>query len=41
MATADAAGTHVVEEFTLAGTQVLLSKAQLFAELDELENRPA
>jgi Uma2 family endonuclease len=40
MATADAAGTHVVEAFTLPGTSVLLSKAQLFAELDELERLP-
>jgi hypothetical protein len=41
MATADAAGTHVVEEFNLPGTQVCLTRAELFAELDELENRPA
>ncbi len=39
MATADAAGTHVVQEFTLPGTAVRLSKAQPFSELDELERQ--
>jgi Uma2 family endonuclease len=39
MATADATGIHVVQEFALNGTQVRLSKAELFAELDELGAR--
>jgi len=39
MAIADAAGIHKVSEFPIPGTDRRITRAELFAELDELEKR--